>query len=160
MSRFTSSELRQVLARFATGVAVATTLDRQTQPVGLTINSFSSVSLRPPLVLWCLSQRSRLMPAFCEHTGFAINVLASTQAALARRFAAREPDHWSGVEWHAGPQTGLPLLRDAIAQLECRMQNHHPEGDHLILVGRVLACQRHPGQPLLFHDSRYMTASG
>lgn len=147
--------LRTALGAFATGVTVVTTCTPLGAPIGLTVNSFSSVSLQPPLVLWSLSVHSLAMPAFQACTHFTVNVLAAEQKEIAQRFARRGVDCWDGAAWHPG-LGGAPLLAGSAAGFECRVRARYAEGDHVILIGAVLRCaQRRGAVPLLFHGGRY-----
>ncbi|HBW62346.1 flavin reductase family protein [Comamonas kerstersii] len=148
---FTERDFRNALGQFATGVTVVTTVDAQGQPVGMTVSSFNSVSLDPALVLWSLGKHAGCFPAFAQASHYAIHVLASHHQELALQFARRGVDRFAGVAWHANAQ-GVPLLDDALATFECRARSQYAEGDHLILVGEVLACHHaaHP-EPLLYH---------
>ena len=142
---------------FATGVTVVTARDANGQLVGLTANSFNSVSLDPPLVLWSLSRRSAALAVFRAGTHYAINVLAADQLALAERFAARVPERWAGVAWRPGV-AGAPLIEGAVAHFECFNRSRHDEGDHLLFIGQVEHCDHRPGaSPLLFHGGQFYT---
>jgi flavin reductase (DIM6/NTAB) family NADH-FMN oxidoreductase RutF len=141
--------LRRTLGAFATGVTIVTTrVDGVAH--GLTVNSFASVSLDPPLVLWSLDKRSHSLEAFSEAEGFAINVLARGQAELARRFARHGVDRFAGVATEDG-FAGAPTLPDCAAVFECRRVAMHEGGDHLIFVGEVVAHRAHERAPLVFH---------
>ena len=157
MSAFTPEDFRAALGQFATGVTIVTTLDAQGRKVGLTANSFNSVSLSPPLVLWSLSKQSGSMPALKASGAYAINVLAADQRVLAERFARKGIDRFEGVGWRPG-FSGVPLINGAVASFECKHRSHHDEGDHLIFVGEVTHCQRRLGAvPLVFHGGRFFT---
>ncbi|HZV92572.1 MAG TPA: flavin reductase family protein, partial [Caldimonas sp.] len=144
-------------AMFATGVTIVTANDANGQPVGLTANSFNSVSLRPPLVLWSLSRQAGSMPAFEQGSHYAINILAAEQHALAERFASHGLDRFDGVAFRAGAG-GVPLLDGSAAVFECFNRSRYEEGDHVIFVGEVERCSRRAGaQPLIFHGGRYFT---
>ena len=147
-------ELRQALARFATGVAVATTLSADGRPIGLTINSFSSVSLDPPLVLWSLSRGSPSLPAFVRARHFAVNLLGEEQQDLSERFSRPQADRFAGLDWSAGVG-GAPVLPGCLASFECRSSSQIPSGDHVILLGHVERFRFRPGAPLIFFASRY-----
>lgn len=152
---YTAQELRAVLGQFATGVTIITTLGTHGRPVGLTANSFNSVSLVPPLVLWSLSCGSGSAGHFEAASHFAVNVLAAEQRPLAERFASRAQDRFSGVDWRAGTG-GVPILEGAAAVFECRARSRYPEGDHVIYVGEVERCARRLGAvPLLFWGGRF-----
>ncbi|WP_298933546.1 flavin reductase family protein [uncultured Ramlibacter sp.] len=154
---FSTPEFRAALGMFATGVTIVTALTPEGQPIGLTANSFASVSLAPPLVLWSLAQAAASLPAFRAGSHYAINVLAADQKALAERFALKGADRWSGVEFTAGI-SGAPVLAGAAASFECFNRSRYEEGDHLIFVGEVERCSRREGvSPLLFHGGRFYT---
>lgn len=135
-SEFDSRHLRDALGNFATGVTVVTTLDAEGAPVGLTISSFSPVSLHPPLILWSLVNTASSRDAFLQHPRFAINVLAADQHALALQFASRSPDRFNGVSVEQSA-SGLPLLSGALAWFECKRYAEHLAGDHTIFIGEV-----------------------
>lgn len=148
--------LRAALGRFATGVAIMTTLAPDGQPVGLTANSFASVSLDPPLVLWSLSRTTPSFVPFEAASRFAVNVLTAAQIGLAERFARRGIDKFEGVHWRPG-LAGLPLIDGAMAQFECALEARHEGGDHVIYVGRVERFRHGDGLPLLFVCGRWET---
>jgi flavin reductase (DIM6/NTAB) family NADH-FMN oxidoreductase RutF len=149
---------RQLLGYFPTGVAVITTCDADGQPAGLTCNSFSSVSLQPPLVLFSLRKASRLVDTFSTAPGFAINILAQNQDALSSRFASSRIAHkFEGVQWYAGG-LGLPVIEDCLASFECSVFARHEAGDHLVFIGEVR--HMHHGSTdhaLVFYKGAYMT---
>ncbi|MDO5087003.1 MAG: flavin reductase family protein, partial [Comamonadaceae bacterium] len=152
---FSSAEFRAALGMFATGVTIVTVRTATGEPVGLTANSFNSVSLEPPLVLWSLASRSLSMGAFSMGSHYAINVLAADQQALAQRFAASDGDRWAGVAWRPGV-AGAPLIEGALATFECFNKSRYAEGDHVIFVGQVERVTHRPGSsPLLFHGGRF-----
>ncbi|MGZ5250800.1 MAG: flavin reductase family protein [Caldimonas sp.] len=154
---FGSDDFRAALAMFATGVTIVTALDASGAPIGLTANSFNSVSIDPPLVLWSLSRQAGSMPAFSRGSHYAINILAAGQHALAERFASRGLDRFEGVAFRPGA-SGAPLLDGAAAVFECFNRSRYEEGDHVIFVGEVERCARRVGaQPLIFHGGRYFT---
>lgn len=130
-------DFRNALGLFATGVTIVTTRTSAGDPIGLTANSFSSVSLSPPLVLWSLSLRSPNLPNFLQATHFAVNVLAQDQVALSQRFARPIPNKFEGVTHRLG-SNGMPLLDGVAAQFECRTEARHYSGDHVIFIGHVL----------------------
>jgi 3-hydroxy-9,10-secoandrosta-1,3,5(10)-triene-9,17-dione monooxygenase reductase component len=146
-------ELRGVMACFATGVVVVTA-DRPDGPVGMAVNSFVSVSLDPPLVLFCAAHTSSTWPAIRAAGHFCANVLAADQEALARRFAAKG-DRFAGVTYSPGV-TGAPVLENVHAHLECRIVATYEAGDHTLVLGRVLDLGAdEDAAPLLFYRSRY-----
>jgi flavin reductase (DIM6/NTAB) family NADH-FMN oxidoreductase RutF len=148
---------RQLLGCFPTGVAVITTTSADGRPVGLTCNSFSSVSLEPPLVLFSLRKASSLLGTFVEADSFAINILSQSQDALSGRFASSKiADKFEGVDWAPGP-LGTPLIDDCLASFECRVHARHEAGDHDIFIGEV----KHMGtgsneHALVFYKGAYM----
>lgn len=142
---------------FATGVTVVTACGADGRLVGLTANSFNSVSMDPPLVLWSLALASASLPVFEKGAHYAINVLAADQMALAEQFAARGVDRWAGVEHQPGI-SGAPLLAGAAATFECFNRSRYEEGDHVIFVGEVERCSHRAGaSPLLYHGGRFYT---
>ena len=146
--------LRVALGQYATGVAVVTAVDGGGRLVGLTVNSFASVSLAPPLVLWSLALGSTCRPAFeaCSH--FAVNVLAVDQADVSNRFAMKSGDKFAALRWSPG-LGGAPLLDGCCAWFECRNETRHTGGDHLIFIGRVERCARGDKAPLIFQGGGY-----
>ena len=147
--------LRNALGRFTTGVTIVACNDVAGAPVGLTANSFSSVSLSPPLVLWSLSLRSPNLPNFLQATHFAINVLAHDQIPLSQRFAKPVPRKFEGVA-HGFGAHGMPLLDGAAAQFECRTEARHYSGDHVIFIGQVLQYSYADRAPLGYCRGRYV----
>ncbi len=146
--------LRSALGRFATGVTVITCLDAQGQRIGLTANSFSALSLDPPLVLWSLRKVSPSLPAFRRAGHFAINVLAAAQVDVSRRFASAVVDKFSLGSWSEG-LAALPVLTGAAAVLECRRHSEHDAGDHVLFIGEVCGVADHGTSPLVFHGGHY-----
>ncbi|MFZ0498940.1 MAG: flavin reductase [Steroidobacteraceae bacterium] len=148
---------RHALGAFATGVTIVTTRDREGRDIGLTANSFNSVSLEPPMVLWSLAKNARSLPAFVAATYFAVHVLAADQEALSLRFAARGADKFSDLELDRGPEQ-IPLLRGCSARFQCRTAFRYEGGDHMIFVGAVEAFDHSDSPPLVFHGGRYALA--
>lgn len=149
-----ANELRGALGRFATGVAIVTT-HASSGPVGLTINSFSSVSLDPPLVLWSLRKDSSSLAEFAQATHYAINVLAVEQEALAKQFASKIQNKFDGVRCEPGI-SGAPVLSGCLAQFECRLAQSIECGDHIILIGEVEQARFGDAQPLLFYAGSFL----
>jgi flavin reductase (DIM6/NTAB) family NADH-FMN oxidoreductase RutF len=143
------SHFRRALGRFATGVTVITTRTADGKLEGLTANSFSSVSLDPPLVLWSLRRHAPSLVSFTSAGGFAVNVLGTHQKELCRQFATPHPDKFADVAHHIGAH-GCPLINGAIASFECRTENLIEAGDHLVFIGRVLRAAHRDGEPLIF----------
>lgn len=142
-------DFRNALGSFATGVAVITAAVPGSKPVGLTCNSFASVSLNPPLVLWSLATYSPSLSIFQNASHFAVNVLAGDQHHLARQFAVSAPDKFSGVKWQQG-LGGAPLLADTVASFQCRAVDRYYGGDHVIFLGAVESYAYNHNEPLLF----------
>ena len=155
-SAFDSRAFRQALGCFATGITVVTTLDGGGQPVGVTINSFASVSLDPPLVLFSLGRSAQTFDVFAAAGTFVVNVLSDDQRELSARFSGRTAgERWAGVD-SARWDTGCPILSGCLANLECDKVATHDGGDHVILVGRVRRlAYRQDGQPLLYYRGVY-----
>jgi len=154
---FSGPEFRTALGMFATGVTIVTARTATGELIGLTANSFNSVSLDPPLVLWSLARAAGSMPAFSTGSHYAINILAAGQKDLAERFALKGADRWAGVAFTEG-SGGSPLLAGAAATFECFNRSRYEEGDHVIFVGEVERCSHRAGaSPLLFHGGRFFT---
>jgi unspecific monooxygenase len=149
--------LRDTLGRYATGVTVVTTA-RRDQAVGLTVNSFTSLSLAPPLVLWCLRRKSPTRAAFTTSPLFAVNVLAAHQQTMATQFAG-PGERFLGVALRPNPY-GLPLLEGTVGTLVCRRTRVVPAGDHVMIIGAVVDHRACPGPPLLFVDGTYQAGTG
>ena len=149
-----TTELRKALGRFATGVTVVTTRAADGSPDGITVNSFASVSLDPPLVLWCLGLSAASFDTFRLSNQHLINVLGADQADVARHFATRGTKRFDHLKW-SPTDTGLPRLDGCIGWFEVGIRSRHEEGDHLILVGRLESFEITAGQPLVFFDSQF-----
>jgi flavin reductase (DIM6/NTAB) family NADH-FMN oxidoreductase RutF len=148
------ARFRDALAQFATGVTIVATLDRDGEPRGFTANSFTSVSLDPPLVLVCVSRRVNSYPVLTQSGGFVVNILAQGQRDLSQRFASKEPDKFASVAWTPSA-TGAPILDGALAWLECRPWRRVTAGDHVVLIGEVVDLGVNPGEPLAFFGRAY-----
>jgi 3-hydroxy-9,10-secoandrosta-1,3,5(10)-triene-9,17-dione monooxygenase reductase component len=147
-------DFRNALGAFVTGVTIVTTLDGAGTPVGLTANSFNSVSLEPPMVLWSLGLNSGSILAFRAAKYWAVHILASDQEALSGRFAKRGINKFEGLEIEFGPD-GIPLLKGCTARFVCKASFEYEGGDHAIFVGEVVQFERQSGLPLAFHQGRY-----
>ena len=150
----TSHQFRHACGRFATGVTIASVLDSSGAPHGLTVNSFSSVSLEPPLVLICLGHAVTMIEAFRAARYFGLSVLSDSQRDVSERFARKGHDRFNGTPWHSG-ETGVPLLDDSLAEIECGVYKRFTAGDHDILVGEMLAARISEGDPLIYYASQY-----
>ena len=154
---FSTIEFRAALAMFATGVTIVTTRDAAGKPIGVTANSFNSVSLSPPLVLWSLARLAGSMPTFERGSHYAVNILAADQHRLAERFSGKSMNRFAGVAFREGAG-GAPVLEGSAAVFECFNRSQYEEGDHVIFVGEVEHCSRREGAtPLIFHGGRYFT---
>ena len=149
--------LRRAMSRFATGVTVITTRAADDKLEGVTANSFSTVSLSPPLILWSLSRASASFPKFESASHFAVNVLALAQLPLSRHFSTPQIDKFTGIEHRIG-HGGCPVLLGSIAHFECVTQTVADGGDHAIFIGRVLATGYTDGEPLIFSQGTYHKA--
>jgi flavin reductase (DIM6/NTAB) family NADH-FMN oxidoreductase RutF/DNA-binding IclR family transcriptional regulator len=154
---FESRDLRRVLGTFVTGVTVVTTTDDEGGFHGVTANSFSSVSLDPPLVLWSQAVKSHSHPVFFKAEHFAVNILAEDQIELSKWFARSSQDKFAGIDFDVG-SGGVPLLRGCSARLQCRVVSRVPGGDHTIYVGEVHAIDRAERKPLVFGNGQYLLA--
>lgn len=149
--------LRNALGHYTTGVTIVTTLTPEGEHTGVTVNSFTSVSLEPPLVLFCLSTRSSLRAAFEQAGHFVVNVLAKGQQALSNQFAKPSCNKWEGVKFHCGSH-GCAVMTGAIGIFECASHAVYPAGDHLIVVGEVLRFETAATTvPLAFYGGSYGT---
>jgi flavin reductase (DIM6/NTAB) family NADH-FMN oxidoreductase RutF len=156
--RFERRDYRKALGQFATGVTVVTARASDGRRVGVTINSFSSVSLDPPLLLWSLSRQAPSFTDFSTATHFAVNVLEAKQHHLSRQFSTPLPDKFAGVECVEGA-AGVPILSGVIAHFVCRKVRQYDGGDHVIFVGEVEEYKYSDGEPLVFHSGRYRIAT-
>ncbi|MCJ8140954.1 flavin reductase family protein [Falsirhodobacter halotolerans] len=146
--------LRNAFGAFATGVTVVTTKGPDGTDLGRTANSFSSVSLSPPMVLWSLARSSSSLAAFRDADHFAVHVLTADQADLSARFAGKDPDKFAGLAVDRGV-ADVPLLRDCTARFECRTVHRYDGGDHIIFVAEVCDHHHAPAPPLIFHGGAY-----
>ena len=162
-SPFIESELRNAMGNFATGVTVITTIGNNRTKVGVTANSFSSVSLDPAIVLWSLKKTSSSLSSFDECGHFAVHILASTQVDLSNRFASKSPDKFAGVS-HVTGFMGIPIIDDCICVFECKTTERISAGDHILFLAEVLSFSNHAKQgidqePLLFVQGQYAQSS-
>ena len=148
-----SSAFRSALGRFATGITIITCW-QDGQPMGITANSFASVSLDPPLVLWSPAKASRRHLAFSQATHFAIHILEVGQEALCHNFA-RQGNGFKNLKWQTGIQN-VPLFPDCLARFECSLYAQHDAGDHTIIIGHVDRFEKNEGKPLVFSQGTYL----
>ena len=149
-------DFRDACAQFANGVAVATVTAPDGSPHGLTVSSFVSVSIHPPLVLICIDYSCTILTHFRASPFFAINVLSDGQRDLSVNFATKTASRFDGIEWLRG-MAGSPLLHDCLARFQCRVNQIVEAGDHAILIGDVLDVKAFPGEPLLYFNRSYRT---
>lgn len=150
------SALKKTLGRYPTGVTVVTARRDDGEPVGLTVNSFVSVSLEPPLILWCLGNDSPSRPVFEQASHFAVNILGAEQGWLSSRFAQPIEDKFADIRWSEGAH-GVPLIEGTVARLICRTYDRYPGGDHVILLGEVEEFANPGGEPLVYVGGQYRT---
>lgn len=152
---FDPRTLRDALGLFVTGVTVVTARADSGQRVGVTANSFNSVSMSPPLILWSLHRQSNCLPTFQAASHFCVNILGEEQAEFSRQFAVPSEDKFAGLNTESGIGD-VPLLPNCAARLECRTYARHDGGDHVIFIGEVLHLSaNHEARPLVFHGGKY-----
>jgi flavin reductase (DIM6/NTAB) family NADH-FMN oxidoreductase RutF len=150
-----SHEFRAACGLFASGVTIVTRRLPDDSPYGMTVSSFTSVSLDPPLILVCIDRRARFLGDFSQDHPFAVNILSEQQEGIAARFAdPKEGDRFSGIDWSAG-WGAAPLISGVVATLACALRQKVESGDHFILIGQVHAIYRHNGSPLVWCDRAY-----
>lgn len=149
-------DFRDAMGRFATGVTIVTAMSPAGRPVGVTVNSFASVSLEPPLVLFSLDRAANSLEPFAAGRHFAVNVLNEDQSDLSQTFASRLDDKFDGINWRQG-RNGCPLFDDVLAVVECTTATIHEGGDHVIFIGAVDNVDVSPagGRPLLYYAGAY-----
>ncbi len=157
-SSFDPRDFRQALGMFATGVTIVTARADNGEPVGITANSFNSVSLQPPMVLWSLARNARSLPVFEAADGWNVHILANDQEALSNRFARAGEDKFGGLALETSA-TGAPLLPGCSARFQCRTAFRYDGGDHIIFVGEVTAYDRSERPPLLYVTGGYALAA-
>jgi flavin reductase (DIM6/NTAB) family NADH-FMN oxidoreductase RutF len=147
---------RRVCSKYATGITILTVLDSLGTPHGMTVNSFTSVSLSPPLILVCIDRQTPILSHFTPGTRFGVNVLHEEQKELSTWFARSGHDRFSGREWRAG-ETGAPILPGMLATLECEVNQMIEAGDHVVVIGAALHATWREGQPLVYFNSSYQS---
>lgn len=157
MSGEDTRALRQAFGQFATGVTIVTTSNSSREPMGVTANSFSSVSLQPPMVLWSLSAAAKSRRAFEKAKYFCVHILAASQKELSELFARQGADKFAEGHWSWGKRA-VPLLDDFAARFHCRTTSKLPVGDHIVFVGEVFKFEQTNQRPLLFHGGQYAIA--
>lgn len=150
-----SDEFRRVCARYPTGITVTTCRSSSGEPVGITINSFTSVSLKPPLILVCIDYRSQMLRHLVLGKCFGVNCLGDRQLEVSLRFSRKWEERFDNVSWCEG-ETGVPLLNGVTASLECRVTDMRPAGDHVIVLGEVLFAKESELAPLVYLNRSYV----
>jgi flavin reductase (DIM6/NTAB) family NADH-FMN oxidoreductase RutF len=154
-----SNDLRSAMGHYLTGVTIVTVTGPDEEPYGLTVTSFNSVSLSPPLILWSLDNRNDRLSLFQDAGGFAVNIMAADQLALCEKFAAADNDRFSNCDWRFGAY-GQPLLNNALANLECRPWAEYDGGDHTIFVGEVMTLKQKKGKAAAFFNGKLRQHEG
>jgi flavin reductase (DIM6/NTAB) family NADH-FMN oxidoreductase RutF len=152
--KISKDEFRAALGRFASGVTVVTTIDKENRLHGITVSAFCSVSLEPPLILVCIDKEAGSHQAFEQSRAFVVNVLREDQQFLSDRFASQMPDKFENVKYRAGIER-VPVLEDVLVNLECRLVNAHDSGDHTIYIGEIVVATVNDGKPLVYFQGEY-----
>lgn len=148
-----STQYKKVMGNYPTGVTVVTTLDKQEKPVGLTVNSFTSVSLNPLLILWCIDKNTNSYKTFIETEQFAVNILAADQKDIGFLFAKKNIDKFQQCEWTLSEQK-LPIISGVASVLECKTHQLIEAGDHMIIIGEVVNIIDYDKAPILYHNRK------
>lgn len=150
--------LRQLLGQYATGITVVTALDSNHKKIGMTANSFTSVSLDPPLILWNIAKSATHFEDFKQAEYFAINILSEDQYQESKHFSKSSDDKFEGLD-DVDEYMGIPILNKSLTTFVCRQYELHEAGDHYIIVGQIEACRNQLGNPLVFHNGQYKQAN-
>jgi 3-hydroxy-9,10-secoandrosta-1,3,5(10)-triene-9,17-dione monooxygenase reductase component len=154
MTTFDQKEFRKIMGTFATGITVVTTMHKSA-PVGITVNSFTSVSLDPPLVLWCLANDADSYDIFANCKNFAVHILHEEQEEISQIFSTKNSSKFENLQWETG-EFGAPILKDCASCFQCETEIGYSGGDHIILLGRVKAIENNTEKhPLVYHNSNY-----
>ena len=145
--------LRKSLGKFSTGVTIVTSIDSEGVPTGMTVNSFSSVSLDPALVLWCIDKKQPSYDTFMDGKGYAVNILSKDQSDLCYKFSSQSHDKFENVNWKKS-KNGFPLIENSLAWFDCKKWNYYSGGDHQILVGEVTSFNSSELKPLTFWNGQ------
>ncbi|WP_342433723.1 flavin reductase family protein [Neobacillus sp. FSL H8-0543] len=144
---------KQIMGHYPTGVTIVTTMDENEEPTGLTVNSFTSVSIDPLLVLWCIDKKSSSYETFLKAGRFAVHTLSSDQTEACWAFAGKSSDRFVEVNWYTS-ENKLPIIKDSLGTLECLTVQQIDAGDHIILVGEVIELSKNDKEPLLFYNKK------
>ena len=148
-----SKFLRKTLGKYSTGVTVVTSIDNNGNPIGMTVNSFTSVSLQPALVLWCIDKKQPSYNSFMDAKGYAVNILSKDQNDLCHKFASQLVDKIEKVDWEKS-ENGFPLVKNSLAWFDCKKWNYYSGGDHQILVGEVTSFDSSELEPLTYWNGQ------
>jgi flavin reductase (DIM6/NTAB) family NADH-FMN oxidoreductase RutF len=147
----------RVMGSFASGVTIITTFGKDGQARGFTASAVSSLSLEPPMLLVCINEHSTTLDEIKEAGSFAVNILSTDQQETAQRFATRRDDRFGGLRWRRGAETGAPVIDGSLAYAECRLTDNCKGGDHVVLMGEIVAGSANEAEPLLYFRGRYGT---
>ena len=145
--------LRKTLGKYSTGVTVVTSIDNHRNPIGMTVNSFTSVSLQPALVLWCIDKKQPSYNSFMNAEGYAVNILSKDQNDICYKFASQLDNKFQNVDWKIS-ENGFPLLKNSLAWFDCKKWNYYSGGDHQILVGEVTSFDSLELKPLTYWNGQ------
>lgn len=145
--------LKKTLGKYLTGVTIVTSTDHDGNPIGMTVNSFTSVSLQPSLVLWCIDKKQPSYNSFMNANGYAVNILSKDQNDLCYKFASQLDDKFENVNWKRS-ENGFPLVKNSLAWFDCKKWNYYSGGDHQILVGEVTSFDLFELEPLTFWNGQ------
>ena len=145
--------LRKTLGKYSTGVTVVTSIDNHRNPIGMTVNSFTSVSLQPALVLWCIDKKQPSYNSFINAEGYAVNILSKDQNDICYKFASQLDNKFENVDWKIS-ENGFPLVKNSLAWFDCKKWNYYSGGDHQILVGEVTSFDSFELEPLTYWNGQ------
>ena len=153
MKNLDSKFLRKTLGKYSTGVTVVTSIDNDRNPIGMTVNSFTSVSLLPALVLWCIDKKQPSYNSFMNAEGYAVNILSKDQNDICYKFASQLDNKFENVDWKIS-ENGFPLVKNSLAWFDCKKWNYYSGGDHQILVGEVTSFDSFELEPLTYWNGQ------
>ena len=145
--------LKKTLGKYSTGVTVVTSIDNDRNPIGMTVNSFTSVSLLPALVLWCIDKKQPSYNSFMNAEGYAVNILSKDQNDICYKFASQLDNKFENVDWKIS-ENGFPLVKNSLAWFDCKKWNYYSGGDHQILVGEVTSFDSFELEPLTYWNGQ------
>lgn len=150
---FNKKKYRKTLGMFSTGITVVTSIDKEHNPIGMTVNSFSSVSLDPPLVLWSIDKKQPSYNSFLKSTGYAVNILSKNQLDLCTHFSTPVEDKFNSIDWKFS-ENGFPIISNSLAWFDCKSWNNYAGGDHQILVGEVTSFNSSENDALIYWNGK------